>query len=255
MYNSLQLREIFHLEFLKWLGKTIRTKYYVLKGGVNLRFFFNSFRYSEDMDLDVRDIGVETLKEAVIKILKSVSFQDNFKPFGIKRVVPPDMSKAKQTRTTQRFEVHLITSAGEDLFTKIEFSRRGFKEGIVVSAVSNTILRGYKLPPVLVPHYDIYSTLIQKTEALAARAVVQARDIFDIYILSSQFIPDKAHKGRLDNVKLKKACQRIFEVGFNQYRDTVLSYLSSDDQTLYGIPSSWDEIKLKTANFIEELEG
>ena len=49
-YNSLQLREIFHLELLRLLGRKMKGEHYVLKGGVNLRFFFNSFRYSEDMD-------------------------------------------------------------------------------------------------------------------------------------------------------------------------------------------------------------
>jgi len=56
MYTHLQLREVFHLEFLRWFGKRVRTNYYALKGGVNLRFFFNSFRYSEDMDLDTHTI-------------------------------------------------------------------------------------------------------------------------------------------------------------------------------------------------------
>ncbi len=253
-YDSLQLREVFHLEFLRWLGKIVKTRYYVLKGGTNLRFFFNSFRYSEDMDLDVRDIDVAAMGKSVMKILESASFQDNLKPFGIESVIPPDISKAKQTQTTQRFKVHLITFAGEDLFTKIEFSRRGFKEGVEINAVSNSILRAYKLPPILVPHYDIRSTLMQKVEALASRATVQARDIFDIYILHSQFVPDNSKKGIINNSRLKKAHQRVFEVSFNQYRDTVLSYLSPEDQALYGTPSLWDEIRLKAVSFIEELK-
>jgi hypothetical protein len=74
IYNSLQLREIFHLEFLRWLGKKIKAECYVLKGGVNMRFFFNNFRYSEDMDLDTAGITVERLKEFVMKILQSASF-------------------------------------------------------------------------------------------------------------------------------------------------------------------------------------
>mgnify|MGYP001601104310 FL=1 len=49
VYNSLQLREIFHLEFLRWLGRKVKPDYYAIKGGTNLRFFFQSFRYSEDM--------------------------------------------------------------------------------------------------------------------------------------------------------------------------------------------------------------
>jgi hypothetical protein len=47
---------------------------YVLKGGGNLRFFFASPRYSEDMDLDVVAGGVATLKKNGFKILQDKSF-------------------------------------------------------------------------------------------------------------------------------------------------------------------------------------
>jgi len=120
VYNPLELREVFHLEFLRQLNIKLKTKYYALKGGTNLRFFYRSCRYSEDMDLDVKQVSIETLKEKVKEILESRSFQDNLKVYGIREVVPPDITKAKQTLTTQRFKVHLITYAGEDLFTKIE---------------------------------------------------------------------------------------------------------------------------------------
>ena len=82
-YNSLQQREIFHLEFLRWLGRKVKVHFYALKGGANLRFFFNSFRYSEDMDLDVYGIEVDILKDVVMKILHASSFQDTLKPFGV----------------------------------------------------------------------------------------------------------------------------------------------------------------------------
>ena len=77
-YSSLQLREIFHLEFLRWLSRKVTAEHYALKGGANLRFFFKSIRYSEDMDLDVQKIKLETLKEVVMKILKAPSFQESF---------------------------------------------------------------------------------------------------------------------------------------------------------------------------------
>ncbi|MBI5418424.1 nucleotidyl transferase AbiEii/AbiGii toxin family protein [Candidatus Poribacteria bacterium] len=157
IYDSLQIREIFHLEFLRWLGRKLRIDTFVLKGGVNLRYFFNSFRYSEDMDIDIKGMKVDNLKNTVMKILESPSFQDGLKSYFIERVVLPDITKAKQTETTQRFKIHLITSVGEDLFTKIEFSRREIKGVSVVRSVSDTILRIYKMPPLLVPHYNLQS--------------------------------------------------------------------------------------------------
>ncbi|GAH31443.1 unnamed protein product, partial [marine sediment metagenome] len=124
MHNSLQQIEVFHLEFLRWFGSKTDPKHYALKGGVNMRFFFGSIRYSEDMDLDLSDIRVDVLQDIVLKILITQTFIDNLRPYGIQRVSIQDMAKAKQTETTQRFKIHLITFAGEDLFTKIEFSRR-----------------------------------------------------------------------------------------------------------------------------------
>lgn len=253
-YSPLQLRELFHIEFLRWLGRKVKVKYCALKGGVNLRFFFNSFRYSEDMDLDINGVELNTLKDIVMKILQSSSFEDTFKPFGVERIVPPDITHAKQTTTTQRFKIHLITFAGEDLFTKVEFSRRGFRGKVIVQPVSDAILRGYKLPPLLVPHYDIQSTIIQKIDALATRSVVQTRDIFDLYILSSQYQPSETEKIKIDRAKLTKANGNVFEISFEQFRDTVISYLSSEDQAGYNSPSLWEEIKLKVSNFIEELQ-
>ena len=166
-YSQLQLREIFHLEFLRWLGRKLRAENYALKGGVNLRFFFNSFRYSEDMDLDASGIKVDTLKKIVKKILEEArSFQESLGPFGIEKITAPDISKAKQTETTQRFKIHLLTAAGEDLFTKVEFSRRGFKGEMAVQPVSDTVLRSYKLPPLVCPHYSAEAAVLQKAQSL-----------------------------------------------------------------------------------------
>lgn len=254
-YSPLQIREIFHLEFLRWLVRKIKVKYYSLKGGVNLRFFFKSCRYSEDMDLDVFGIEVVRLKDTVMEILENLSFQDALKPFGVEEVVPPEITRAKQTETTQRFKIHLITFAGEDLFTKVEFSRRGFKGKVVVGSVLDTILREYKLSPLLVPHYDIQSAIMHKIETLATRSVIQTRDIFDLYILSSQFQPSEGKKITANSAKLTKAYENVFEISFEQFRDTVISYLSSEDQTIYNSSALWDEIKLKVANFINELPG
>lgn len=252
-YNQLEICEIFHLEFLRWLGRKAKSSYYTLKGGTNLRFFFNSFRYSEDMDLDASGIKKEVLLDAVMHILGSLSFGNTLKPFGIDRVIPPNITKAKQTETTQRFKTHLITYAGEDLFTKIEFSRRGFKGESKVESVSDNMLRKYKLPPLLAPHYDIRSSVLQKVGALGGRTVTQARDIFDLYILSSQCGDVKLKKTDISNSILKSAHERIFEIGFEKFRDTVISYLSADDQETYNHPGAWDEIKLKVDTFLEGM--
>ena len=254
MYNSLQQREVFHLEFLRWFGRKVDPKHYALKGGANMRFFFGSIRYSEDMDLDLSGIRVDIIQETVLKILNTQNFVDNLRPYGIQRVSISDMVKAKQTETTQRFKIHLITFAGEDLFTKVEFSRRGMKDGIVVNVVPDLILRSYKLIPIIIPHYNALSATMQKIIALASRPVVQARDIFDLYMLSPKNSSSEISKLKiLKKDKLEKAYENLFSVTFEQFRDSVVSFLLPDDQASYSSAIFWDEIKLKVANLLEGL--
>ncbi|MCB4791696.1 MAG: nucleotidyl transferase AbiEii/AbiGii toxin family protein [Elusimicrobia bacterium] len=251
-YSLLQVREVFHIEFLRFFGKKVKASVYTLKGGVNLRLFFKSVRYSEDMDLDVSGIQAHVLKDTVMNILKTNSFVHSLKTFGIESVIPPDIAKAKQTQTTQRFKIHLITSRGEDLFTKIEFSRRGTSGNAIVEPADAEVLRAYKSSPLIVPHYDTNSAILQKIGALANRAVIQARDVFDLHVLSSQFAKGSVKGQEIDIHVAKKAYDNLFTISFEQFKDAVVGYLSHEDQGVYSTPSVWDEIKLKTAKFIEE---
>lgn len=253
-FDQLQLREIFHLEFLAWLGRKLKSEFYVLKGGANLRFFFNSFRYSEDMDLDVRDVQVYALKEIVMGILNARIFQDSLVPFGIEKIVLPDISKAKQTETIQRFKVHLLTVSGEDLFTKVEFSRRGFMNGVSIQPVSATVLRVYKLSPLLCPHYDAGAAILQKIKALALRSATQARDIFDLYILSPRLELDIIRKRKeVTRALIEKAAENALEINFQQFRDVVLAYLSPQDRLVYDKPGAWDEVKLTVYDILDKI--
>jgi hypothetical protein len=254
MYDSLQQREVFHLEFLRWFGRKVDSRCYALKGGANMRFFFGSIRYSEDMDLDITQVRVDAVQDIVLQILRSQNFIDNLRPYSIQGISVPDMVKAKQTETTQRFKIHLITFAGEDLFTKVEFSRRGLKDGIVANAAPDSILRAYKLIPIIVPHYDAIAATLQKINALGSRPAVQARDIFDLYVLNSKLNDPEINSLKTPKKeKLERAYENLFSVTFEQFRDSVVSFLSPDEQTSYNSPIFWDEIKLKVANLLEQL--
>lgn len=252
IYDQLQLRELFHIQFLRWLNYAVKTGDYVVKGGTNLRFFFNSFRYSEDMDLDIRGIEVYKLRGIVMDILGERFFQEILKPFGIEKIILPNIITAKQTETTQRFKIHLITPKGEDLFTKVEFSRRGLRGNVIVEPIADSILRRYKLPPLMVPHYDVTSTLAQKIDALGGRRIIQARDIFDLYILTTQSA-DLKGPNLFSKERLLKAYENVFRIDFVEFRDTVVSYLSIKDQEIYNNLSVWEEIRLKVGNFIQEI--
>src|SRR3990167_2303264 len=94
IYTPLQMREVFHLEFLRWFGRKLEADRYCLKGGVNLRFFFKSIRYSEDVDLDIQKVGIGKVQKTVMDILSTRGFSDSLKSFGIDKVIPPDIAKA-----------------------------------------------------------------------------------------------------------------------------------------------------------------
>jgi hypothetical protein len=100
MYDSLQQREVFHLEFLRWFSRKVDSRYYALKGGANMRFFFGSIRYSEDMVLDITKVRVDAVQDIVLQILRSQNFIDNLRPYGIQSISFPNIVKAKQTETT-----------------------------------------------------------------------------------------------------------------------------------------------------------
>jgi hypothetical protein len=52
---------------------------------------------------------------------------------------------------------------------------------------------------------------------------------------------------------LKTAHDNIFLVEFAQFHESVAAYLGAEDQKTYSSPAVWDEMKLKTAHFLEEL--
>lgn len=114
--------ERFHLLFMAYLGQKIDKRFYALKGGCNLRFFFKSIRYSEDMDMDVQTIAVNELRGRVAGILKSAPFLQALTAHGINF---EHVTESKQTETTQRWKFGLLVpGSATPAPTKIEFSRR-----------------------------------------------------------------------------------------------------------------------------------
>lgn len=253
MFTPLEQREVFHLAFLRQLARVLRPNSYAIKGGVNLRFFFGSIRYSEDMDLDVKGVQTFRLKEVVTGILESKGLNTTLRPYGVDRIIPPDMKVAKQTETTQRFKVHLITASAEDLFTKIEFSRRGLDSAVATEAVDSSVLRHYKHAPFLVSHYPPSVAIAQKINALASRTETQARDVFDLFMLLGRFEDSKKAVTNLSASILKKALNNLSSLGFDMFKDAVLNYLMEEDRRMYENKKAWEEIQTHVGQAIEGL--
>src|SRR5205823_14164301 len=122
MVSDRQAVELFHLHFVRLLCAGPDKDRFAIKGGSNLRFFFDSPRYSEDIDLDVARIPVHTLKERVAKILAGPALTLPLKRRGL---AVGETSAPKQTDTTQRWKASLsVDGRSLPIHTKIEFSRR-----------------------------------------------------------------------------------------------------------------------------------
>jgi hypothetical protein len=139
------------------------------------------------------------------------------------------------------------------MFTKIEFSRRGIKDGVAVETVRADILKALRLPPLMCPHYGAEAAMLQKIEAIAGRTVTQARDIFDLFLLTTQARLSKKLLNSKNSDILAKATKNVYHVEFDQFRDTVIPYFPEADRALYDETGRWDEIRLTVSRCMEEL--
>ncbi len=251
-FSSRQVVEIFHLTFLRaLLAKGDDKGLIALKGGCNLRFFFGSVRYSEDMDLDVVVIARETLKNKIDRLLKSPLV---LAPLKSKGIAIEETSAPKQTETTQRWKVALRVDGFSGIVrTKVEFSRRGAIEGAKFEAIDRDVLRPYGLMPVLATHYDIEMAIVQKIHALAERAEPQARDIFDLNLLFARPEAAKFVARRVKNRWLSNAIEHALSISFDDYTSKVVAYLELEQADLFSGRSFWNTIQGDVVNRLEAL--
>jgi len=254
MLSDTQIREVFHFCFLDRLLKLSDPRLYVLKGGVNLRFFFRSPRYSEDMDIDVLAGSVETLKKNGYKILNDAAFRRSLRSFDIADIEVNDPAKAKQTETTQRFRCSLITPAGHRLPTKVEFSRRnetsdGESEFALIDA---EIARAYRKLAFRCPHYTGTAAVVQKLRALAGRPVTQARDVFDLAILirggHGSAVPWST---LLSPAERAKATECLLSLSWDDYAGHVVEFLDEDSRNEFGNQPAWEGIQQQVLSELE----
>ena len=250
-FTHRQQREAFHLLFLERLLKLTEPSLFVLKGGLNLRFFFNSPRYSEDMDFDVLGGAVGTLRKNGYRILNDRSFIRSLAAFGITDLLVNDPQRGKHTQTTQRFRARLVTTAGEIWPTKVEFSRRGSVGEHLIEPVSPEVARPYQRLAVPCRHYGARSAVLQKVRALADRAEPQIRDAFDIYVLwlgghCRQDVGDSIEPASRD-----RALENLLSLDYADYQSQVLDYLEADARVRFSGADVWGDISETVLGLIE----
>jgi len=245
MYNETQLREVFHFCFLERLLKLTEPGLYALKGGVNLRFYFNSPRYSEDMDLDVFAGRVDTLKKNGYKLLNDAGFKRSLRIYGIEDLELNDPAKAKHTDVTQRFRLGLVTSAGQHLPTKVEFSRRQkSKPALVTDLIDPELARLYRKLSFRAQHYPGDVAAIQKFKALYGRKVTQARDVFDIGILyAGGHVNADLIMTSLTKAQKVKATDCVMSLSYAEFEGQVVEFLLPEIQQDYRSLLSWKRVQ------------
>ena len=249
-YTHRQQREAFHLLFLERLLKQTDPNLFVLKGGLNLRFFFNSPRYSEDMDFDVLGGSVGTLRKNGYRVLNDRAFIRSLRAFGITDLLVNDPESAKHTQTTQRFRARLVTTAGEVWPTRVEFSRRASVGTHLIEPVSLQVVRPYQRLAVACQHYDARSAVLQKIQALADRAEPQIRDAFDIYVLwlggHCQDVGVCIEPASRD-----RALENLLSLHYAHYQGQVLDYLEPDARARFSGAQVWGDIGETVHGLIE----
>jgi predicted nucleotidyltransferase component of viral defense system len=250
--SARQAIELFHLVFLRALVAKNEDRGLVsLKGGCNLRFYFASVRYSEDIDLDVVTISKSTLKNKVDRLLLSPMVTS---PLAAKGITVVETSAPKQTETTQRWKAGLrIAGISVPVRTKIEISRRGAIEGAAFEGVERAALRPYGLPPFLATHYAAHAAITQKVHALAGRAEPQARDVFDLNLLLAR--EDAAGLALTDTERgwVPEAVDRAMSVSFDDYVSKVVAYLEPEQAELFSGRDAWNAMQEEVVTRLEAL--
>jgi hypothetical protein len=245
---------------LRFLVRKQGGEAWALKGGVNLRLFFGSVRYSEDMDLDAEPRLNRTLKRDILGILRDPIFRRRLMAIGVRGVEPAAPRLAKDTQTTARVKLSLI-AGGVPYPTKVEisFRPRDGRDVVELASPSRPLALRYLKEgaeyPFQLPHYPRTPAVRQKFSALAGRPAVQARDVFDLMVLTANAhradIDTEEIRAQLSDATLREARDRALTLPESEFRAKVLEFLDEANKETWR--DRWDEIRLSVAALAEEL--
>ena len=244
--SRIQIIEFFHVAFLGVLPTRLDPARYVLKGGANLRYFFASQRYSEDIDLDLIRPVPWSLEDQVDGVLRSPALRDLLAVGGLTLA---EHRSAKQTETTHRWKIEIETpGAAQPVRSKVEFSNREGEGEYGLDFLPDAVAEPYALRPPSVQHYGVEAATVQKVAALAGRTQTQARDVFDLELLLRR---RPLVRGSVDPELLESAVERALEQDYGAFRDQVLPFLEVGAAELYGSSAAWEQLQTFVADRLE----
>jgi hypothetical protein len=124
--RSVEVAEAFHLAFLTVLAVAADPRTFALKGGGNLRLYFSSLRYSEDIDLDVFANDPRMFSQKVERAFGSPNLAKLLATLGIKVTYlnPKDRTSTKEKWVMPRLPAWERPSAGRAVPPRVSSSTR-----------------------------------------------------------------------------------------------------------------------------------
>ena len=250
--TAAQVIEMFHLLFLRVLANN-RQNWFVLKGGTNIRYFFDSVRYSNDIDMDFAGREPWQVEQTVDALFAGPALAVLARQAKIEIVEP---SKPKQTDTTRRWKIGLVADGHSDpIRTKIEFSARGGASAdVALNVIPDHIVRPYGLMAPTVQHYGETAAIEQKIAALALRSETKARDVFDLDLLLRRRQSSSAVLTPLKSEHAAQASERAREIVYASFISEVVPFLDPEVVALYDGEAAWERMCSSVASWIDEIE-
>jgi predicted nucleotidyltransferase component of viral defense system len=245
-----KLIEVVHLALLQVLPSHMPVGDYVVKGGANLRLFYDSRRRSQDIDLDYIGSRPERIEDQVDRALASAAFKDLLRLGGV-TVSPP--TKPKQTPTTHRWKFAVSSPGGASLNSKIEFSIRSPVDPEHAFEQARADLgRSMGLRAVKAEHYLPAAAIRQKVRALADRRASEPRDVFDLDLLLGRY-PDAVKKGSLDPDLARRAAAAAMTIEYPAFKELAVDFLEDEFVPIYDRPEVWTDMLLGVVTRLEAL--
>ena len=170
------VREYFQLLFLRYLYRQkLQGMKLFFKGGTAIRFLFNSFRFSED--LDFTGLGrMKKIEEVLKQILPDCEKESGFK------IMVKDEKLFEEVGVGYRLVLQPNELIKQPLGIRLDFS---FREKPLEPEVSSIAVFDYPITPFpLVTHLSKKEILAEKVRAILTRET--PRDLFDLWFLLKQ---------------------------------------------------------------------
>lgn len=218
-------REYLQLLFLKYFYSQKETEQVFLKGGTALRFLFDSFRFSEDLDF------TSLIKEKKIKEIINKTLSDLEKEI-------PNLSFKEEETIANSFTGRVFQELEEFKFPltiRLDFSLREEPYQTTLSLIESEFPIG---PYPQVAHLKAEEMLAEKIRAILTRK--RGRDIFDLWFLLSKKVSIDWNlvnkKMALYNRKtdLEELIERIESLSQKEIEEDLTKFLPLSHRNLVG---------------------